>query len=85
MHYYVERNESGLDRKQIQMLCYTLCHFYFNWAGPIKVPAPLMYAHKVADYFMTIRASGKRPMKTDPKISQAVAKAPALSTRLHFL
>jgi hypothetical protein len=39
-HFYVSRNDSTLTRLEIEQLTFALCHFYFNWAGPIKVPAP---------------------------------------------
>jgi aubergine-like protein len=35
-------------------LTFDLCHYYFNWSGPIKVPAPCMYAHKIAELYMNI-------------------------------
>jgi hypothetical protein len=44
---------------ELQQLIFSLCHYYFNWAGPIKVPAPCMYAHKIADFFTTIGYSKK--------------------------
>ena len=28
-----------------------MCHFYFNYGGAIKVPAPCQYAHKMAEYY----------------------------------
>ena len=39
-HFHVPLNESALTRIELQQLTYGLCHFYYNWAGPIKVPAP---------------------------------------------
>ena len=30
------------------MLTYKLCHTYFNVPGGVSVPAPVLYAHKVA-------------------------------------
>lgn len=39
-HFFVPRNDSTLSKTDIKELTYALCHFYFNWAGPIKVPAP---------------------------------------------
>ena len=34
---------------RIQVLTYKLTHLYYNWPGTIRVPAPCMYAHKLAD------------------------------------
>ena len=39
-HFHVPLNESALKKIELQQLSYALCHFYFNWAGPVKVPAP---------------------------------------------
>lgn len=53
-HCFVPLNESQLKKIDIQQLTYALCHCYFNWSGPIRVPAPCQYAHKIAEYNMTI-------------------------------
>ena len=47
-HYHVVYDDTGLNCEPIQDLAYKLCYMYYNWSGPIKVPAPCMYAHKVA-------------------------------------
>jgi aubergine-like protein len=39
-HFFVAMNKSKLTKIDIEHLTFALCHFYFNWAGPIKVPAP---------------------------------------------
>lgn len=64
-HFFVPMNESSLTKIELQSLTYALCHFYFNWAGPIKVPAPCQYAHKIADFYMTIGVAkkGNNPKK----------------------
>ena len=31
------------------MLSWALCHDYPNWTGPIKLPAPVQMAHKLAE------------------------------------
>lgn len=36
----------------LQELTYQLCYYYFNWGGPIRVPAPLKYA-EVCNKFIT--------------------------------
>ena len=58
-HFHVPINESKLKKIELEQLTYALCHFYFNWAGPIKVPAPCQYAHKIAEFYMTIGAAKK--------------------------
>ena len=90
-------NESGLKRIELQQLTYGLCHFYYNWAGPIKVPAPCQYAHKIADFYMTIgvakRGGGNDRNKNDsrcnPQQENAVKRkcvdVTALNQKLHYL
>ena len=58
-HFHVPINQTNLTKLELQQLIYALCHYYFNWAGPIKVPAPCMYAHKIADLFTRIGSSKK--------------------------
>lgn len=53
-HFYVAYNDSTLTKEAIEKLTFDLCHYYFNWSGPIKVPAPCMYAHKIAELFLNI-------------------------------
>jgi hypothetical protein len=53
-HFHVPKNDSDLTKLELQQLTFALCHFYFNWAGPIKVPAPCQYAHKIAEFYMLI-------------------------------
>uniref|UniRef100_A0A8D3EBF6 Piwi like RNA-mediated silencing 1 n=1 Tax=Scophthalmus maximus TaxID=52904 RepID=A0A8D3EBF6_SCOMX len=47
-HYNVVYDTSGLKPDHMQRLTYKLCHMYYNWQGIIRVPAPCMYAHKLA-------------------------------------
>ena len=47
-HYNVIHDNFGFKPDHYQRLTYKLCHLYYNWAGTIKVPAPCMYAHKLA-------------------------------------
>ncbi|XP_022109192.1 piwi-like protein 1 [Acanthaster planci] len=46
--YNVIWDVSGLAPDHIQSLTYKLTHLYFNWPGTIRVPAPCLYAHKLA-------------------------------------
>lgn len=92
-HFYVPRNDSSLTRLELEQLTYALCHFYFNWAGPIKVPAPCQYAHKIAEFYVTIGASKKPRGGNSQKCSKEVLQAhdfckkeiEPLNTKLHFL
>ncbi|XP_055330793.1 piwi-like protein 1 [Paramacrobiotus metropolitanus] len=47
-YYNVLFNDSLLDIDHLQQFTYALCCMYFNWSGPIRVPAPCQYAHKLA-------------------------------------
>jgi len=47
-HYNVIVNHSDITCKALYDLTYGLCHLYYNWQGGIRVPAPCMYAHKIA-------------------------------------
>lgn len=53
-HFFCAFNDSNLSKEVIEKLTYDLCYCYFNWQGPIKVPAPCMYAHKIADLFTNL-------------------------------
>lgn len=65
-HFHVPKNDSDLSKLEIQSLTFALCHFYFNWAGPIKVPAPCQYAHKIAEFFM-LTNQGRRKNQHEAK------------------
>ena len=72
-------------------MTFNLCHYYFNWAGPIKVPAPCMYAHKIADLFTRIGYS-KKPRavanfcdKTPEEIADYIRQQTPLTQKLYFL
>ncbi|XP_076817486.1 piwi-like protein 1 isoform X1 [Clavelina lepadiformis] len=47
-HYNVIYDTSTLKPDHMQKLAYKLCHLYYNWPGTIRVPAPCLYAHKLA-------------------------------------
>jgi aubergine-like protein len=53
-HFYCPYNDSPLTKEVIEKLTFDLCHYYFNWQGPIKVPAPCMYAHKIAELYTKV-------------------------------
>ncbi|KAF1739878.1 hypothetical protein MXB_5441 [Myxobolus squamalis] len=41
-------NSSSLTLEQIQRFTYKCTYLYYNWSGTVRVPAPCLYAHKVA-------------------------------------
>jgi aubergine len=43
------KNQLKLDI--IKELSHNMCYMYQNWEGAIRVPAPCMYAHKIAYLF----------------------------------
>lgn len=53
--YNVIYDKSGLSADQMQRLAFKLSHLYYNWQGTIRVPAPCMYAHKLA--FLTSQST----------------------------
>ncbi|TNV84199.1 hypothetical protein FGO68_gene5845 [Halteria grandinella] len=67
--YKVVYNTSSLNKLQFETSTYHLCHNYFNFQGPVKVPMVCMYAHKIALY-----AQENKFMPNEK-----------LSTLLHFL
>jgi hypothetical protein len=77
-HFYVAFNDSSLKKEAVEKFTFALCHYYYNWAGPIKVPAPCMYAHKIAELFMNIGAA-KSGLGEGNQMSKEVCES------LHFL
>lgn len=55
IHCHVIKNTIGLGKKQIEAFTYEQCHNYVNYPGPIKVPASVMYAHKLPYYVYKIK------------------------------
>lgn len=46
--YSILHDTVGESISKVELLSYKLCHLYFNIGGPIKVPAPVQYAYKLA-------------------------------------
>lgn len=90
-HFYVPLNQSTLTKLEIQQFTFALCHYYFNWAGPIKVPAPCMYAHKIADLFTRIgynkkpRALANLDAASANSLQDYIREQKPLSHKLFFL
>ena len=55
VHYIVAKNDTGLSKRQVEQFTYDQCYQYFNFGGSIKVPASVMYAHKIAKYCHDVR------------------------------
>jgi aubergine len=70
VHYIVAKNDGLLTKRAIQQFTYNMCYGYFNFGGSIKVPATVMYAHKIANYCYELGTT---------------AIPEALQTNLHFL
>lgn len=47
--YTILYDSIGSRLSDLELLSYKLCHLYFNISGPIKIPAPILYAHKLAN------------------------------------
>lgn len=47
-HYIVVNDDSGLKPDHMQRMTYKMTHMYYNWPGTVRVPAPCLYAHKLA-------------------------------------
>ncbi|KRX05903.1 Ribonuclease H-like domain [Pseudocohnilembus persalinus] len=51
--YTVLENSTKMTKSDFQLLCYWQSYMYFNWRGPIRVPAGVMYAQKLAQLYGT--------------------------------
>ena len=61
------KKEPGLSLAVLQTITYELCWSYTNWMGPIKVPAPLQLANKLAALkAITMSDSVKEALKSLP-------------------
>lgn len=57
--YNVIHDEGQIKPDHLQRLTYKLTHLYYNWPGTIRVPAPCLYAHKLA--FLTGQSLHSNP------------------------
>ena len=57
--YNVIYDSTGLTPDQMQQLSHKLCYMYYNFTGPVRVPAPCQFAHKLA--FFVSQAVRQRP------------------------
>jgi len=49
--FVVVKDECGFNSDDLQNLTNQMCYLYYGWQGPIRVPSPCMYAHKIAYLF----------------------------------
>jgi aubergine-like protein len=77
VHYKVITNTTGLQKREIEEFTLQQCYSYFGFTGPIKVPAAVKYAEKLAQYSYDTKSSNK--------IADFKAPNASLSHQLHFL
>jgi len=49
--FIIVKDEMNWASDDIEILSNQMCYAYLNWPGPIRVPAPVMYASKLAYLF----------------------------------
>ena len=73
VHYEVVVNTTQLSREDIEMMTYHQCFAYYGFQGPIKVPACVMYAHKLAYYTLDNKIVDRKNVgKVNPSLSNSV-------------
>ncbi|RWS19631.1 piwi-like protein 1, partial [Leptotrombidium deliense] len=60
--YNIIEDESNLSPHHHQQLAYKMTHLYFNWPGTLRVPAPCLYASKLA--YLTGTSLHREPATT---------------------
>lgn len=76
VRYIIAEDDANFTADEIQNLTHKLCYMYQNWNGPIRVPAPVMNAHKLAYIYgklVNIGNDGDGSLHPD------------LQTKLHYL
>lgn len=53
-HFAVLRSSPLISMEAIQHISHRLAFMYFNCAGPVRLPAPLQYARKLANFIGTV-------------------------------
>lgn len=74
-HYFVVYNSTDMGSDEFYKVTYYQTFNYYNWQGPIKVPAVCMYASKHNDLMANVLSR----MKNIPKVRNLIQKG------LHFL
>jgi len=60
VHYHIVHNTTGMNKRDIQEFIYHQCYSYFGFGGPIKVPAAVKYAEKLANYAFNTKSSNRK-------------------------
>ena len=76
VHYQVKINTTDMSKNEIEEMVYHQSYAYYGFGGPVKVPATLFYARKLAKYVYENRFYDTNLMFTP---------SPALAHKLHFL
>ena len=58
VHYDVVFNNSSISKRDIQEFTYHQSYGYFGFGGPIKTPATLKYAERLANYVDKTKMTG---------------------------
>jgi len=48
LHDATQGSALAIQPHELYALTYKLCFMYYNWTGPVRAPAPCMFAHKLA-------------------------------------
>ncbi|CAG0917477.1 unnamed protein product, partial [Notodromas monacha] len=66
IHVFVLRDDTTLKDEEVKFFTYALCHVYYNWTGPIRVPATLQPA--------ALKQKEAKKANVDEKIDRDSAK-----------
>lgn len=73
VHYTIVSNTTGMTKQEVEEVVYGQCYSYQGFGGPIKVPACVKYAEKMANYTHDVHGF----QKSLPNVN--------LSLKLHYL
>lgn len=72
LHDGTAGSDAPLRPCQLYALTYKLCFMYYNWTGPVRAPAPLMFAHKLA-YLLGEISDHDLTVVPQPKLAASVS------------
>jgi len=82
-HYCVLWDDTKISRDEMQSLAYYLCYVYSRCSKPISIPAPIMYAHLVAEKAAAFVKTKYRPGH-EARINDYAQIHASLKTNLFF-